>query len=242
MSTGCALAAALVMGVVGPVLASWNPGDAYSMQSPQLPDPNGWDVDCTLFSSGAAGDDWVCTSSGFVEDIHVWFSWLGDNAPSSWYASVAICANNTSGAFNRPGNVLWSTFVESGDVAPRVYSTGDLGWYSPLHYLYEPNDHTDQWQMSLTNLSSPFYQEQGQTYWLVLQFPPIGNPLAGWSTSEDHHGAAALYSTTGGTWRQMGDPITGERLDMAFVIVPEPAGLCLLGLGGLAMIGRRRTR
>ena len=50
--------------------------DHHKMHFPQLPDEDGWDV-----SSGYTGqmqclaDDWMCSESGYVTDIHFWGSW-----------------------------------------------------------------------------------------------------------------------------------------------------------------------
>ena len=43
-------------------------------------------------------------------------------------------------------------------------------------------------------------------------------------------------------WNELVDPQTGQSLDLAFVITPEPTSMALLGLGGLAVLRRRRRR
>ena len=70
-----AVLAALGLGLIGfaPVAkADWNPGDPYKMHYAQLPDSNGWDV---LFTQPKIlADDWRCTETGPVSDVHFWFS------------------------------------------------------------------------------------------------------------------------------------------------------------------------
>jgi hypothetical protein len=58
--------------VAAPATADWDPGDPYKMHYPQLPDPEGWDVNFSppLVPAG----DWLCTRTGPVSDIHFWFS------------------------------------------------------------------------------------------------------------------------------------------------------------------------
>ena len=69
--------------VVAPAWADWDPNNSnpkqatnHKMHYPQMPDPNGWDVDVT---TGFVADDWRCSQSGPVDDIHFWISAKGDN-------------------------------------------------------------------------------------------------------------------------------------------------------------------
>ena len=57
--------------------ADWDPGDPYKMHFPQEPDPQGWDVHFTT-ASHVLADDFLCTSSGPILDIHFWYSWAQD--------------------------------------------------------------------------------------------------------------------------------------------------------------------
>ena len=41
-------------------------------------------------------------------------------------------------------------------------------------------------------------------------------------------------------WQELIDPQTGESLDLAFVITPEPATLAILFPGGLTLLLRRK--
>jgi len=45
-----------------------------------------------------------------------------------------------------------------------------------------------------------------------------------------------------GPWYPIEHPITGESLDLAFVITPEPGTMSLLVLGGIAVLLRRRRK
>ena len=56
--------------------ADWQQGDDYKMHFPQLPDVYGWDVNATW--PNVIADDWMCNGTGYVEDIHFWGSWRGD--------------------------------------------------------------------------------------------------------------------------------------------------------------------
>ncbi|RME30057.1 MAG: hypothetical protein D6800_02190, partial [Candidatus Zixiibacteriota bacterium] len=69
------LTAALLILAAGLLWGDWAPGDPYKMHYPQLPDESGWDVNAT--KPLVLADDWMCTESGYVKDIHFWGSWLG---------------------------------------------------------------------------------------------------------------------------------------------------------------------
>jgi hypothetical protein len=79
----------------------------------------------------------------------------------------------------------------------------------------------------------------------------------GWKTSQDHYMDTAVWidvdpfgpyitpEMVGGTdaWQKLTGPgTTGEDLDLAFVITPEPATLALVGLGLGALAAHRRRR
>ena len=51
----------------------------HEMHFPQLPDPNGWDVNFT--TPKFLADDWKCSGSGPVSDIHFWVSHQDDVIP-----------------------------------------------------------------------------------------------------------------------------------------------------------------
>jgi hypothetical protein len=51
----------------------------HKMHYPQLPDPGGWDVNATgnvsLPNSIMLADDFRCTETGYIDDMHFWGSW-----------------------------------------------------------------------------------------------------------------------------------------------------------------------
>ena len=74
------VASACVLGMLvfgSSALAHWEPGDGHKMHFPQLPDPAGWDIGAAQGQFICQADDYMCSETGKVTDIHVWGSWKG---------------------------------------------------------------------------------------------------------------------------------------------------------------------
>ena len=74
---------AVLMLATAPVVADWDPGDGHKMRFPQLPDlnPTGLDANATDLHQLALADDWKCSQTGPVSDIHIWGSFKNDVEP-----------------------------------------------------------------------------------------------------------------------------------------------------------------
>ena len=228
-------------------LADWDPGDEHKMHYPQLPDPTGWDV-YAEYPVGLA-DDWTCSESGELRRIHFWGSWLQDDIGEIGDIMVRIYDNDTSGAFNKPGNALWTYIFSPDEYTARLYSDGtEQGWYFPnldgFPGAYNENDHTQIWQYNIPVLPEPFYQEEGNTYWLGVGVDFSGDSAYwGWKTTQDaFQSGAVFWSGFTNQWTELHDPVTGEALELSFVVqhLPEPATICLFSLGAVALLGRRK--
>lgn len=182
-----------------PLQADWDLGDDHKMHFPQLPDVDGWDVEF-VSNTNKIGDDWVCSQSGPVTDIHFWMSWQNDNEPFGWPGlidsiGVEIYDNvepDTLLPFSRPGNLLWDRVFDTTqpNVTRRPAAQGPQGWYSPQLGMQEDiawnrPDHDFYEQVNIFNIDNPFIQQEGEVYWLVLWVDWVGtqNP-AGWKTAD----------------------------------------------------------
>jgi hypothetical protein len=149
-------------------LAHWIPEDGHKMHEPQLPDPNGWTVsaynDQTLPYPVVLADDWMCTSSGYVEDIHFWGAWkqdYEDYVESFWIAIHEDIPVGPHG-FSIPGEGLWFREVHEWEIEIDGPFPGDQGWYDPADGVYEPNDHQLYYQYNIwIPPGEMFYQEAG---------------------------------------------------------------------------------
>ena len=246
--------------------ADWDLGDGHKMHYPQLPDPNGWDVDVTRTF---VADDWQCSQSGPVDDIHFWISAEQDYTGNGIdFIDVTIyddipAVEGDPTSFSHPGEeVKWSSRVEDQAVTGDVFTIrqpalqGNQGWYTPdldpaggggYHTL---NDHTSFWQVNIKDIVDPFVQTEGNIYWLEIHIIPNNTsggeqPFFGWKTSQDHWHDDAVYQDADGNWHELFDPRPdhqGVSLDMAFVITPEPITMVVLALGLLPILLLRRHR
>jgi len=237
-----------VLFVVGTAMGDWSPGDPNKWV--QLPDVNGWDV--RAMSPTVLADDWQCPLSGPVTDIHWWGSWKGDNEGTIENFNIGIYSNipATSDLPSKPGELLWNGAVYGIDRVPR----GREGWYNPDTGEYIQNDHAQYFQYNVVDIVNPFVQTEGTIYWLSITAnvvpelmdpcdPSKGYKQWGWKSSIDHWGDKAVYghpSTNPGDWLPLVDPVTGGAIDLAFVITPEPATICLFGLGALSLFRKKR--
>jgi hypothetical protein len=247
-----------VMG--GVAMADWFVDESYKMHEPQLPDISGWDVDATNYK---LADDWRCTETGAVSDIHFWVSSNGSDAfPEIGSILVGIYSDLPAppqGGFSTPGTILWERSFSVGEFFVREedeFGVDRQGWWDPADpantsYPIEPAppNHTTFYQVNIEDIYRPWVQEEGTIYWLAIQITqPVGSqaPDVGWKSSEVLFNDLAVFYTDAAGWIPLDTNNTSyPKLphDLAFVITPEPtgAGLALLGCA-VSLLGRRRRR
>jgi hypothetical protein len=257
--------------VAVPAAADWMEGDPFKMHYPQLPDPQGWDVafdeliDQGVYR-GPLGDDWKCTQTGPVDDIHFWVSFREDQGPTpnEFLAGfVQIYKNVPAGQdepYSHPGDLLWGMGFDTKqpNVTLRPYGFGPQGWYEPYKQIVVRPDHEQYYQVNIDKIMAsggdPFMQQEGEIYWLVAHMmilDPAGvrvdGKAIGWKTSlSEQFMDDAVYGNPlpgGPVWTPLVDPYTGKSLDLAFVItgIPEPSTALLGAMAALLAASRRRS-
>jgi len=207
--------------------ADWQEGDDYKMHFPQLPDPNGWDVNATR--PNVLADDWNCTESGPVTDIHFWGSWRHDMVGTIHGFYISIWSNNpgnpAQGIPSSPGGILWSEYITDFKIVGPEF--GAEGWYEPKSDNLSQVDHESYYQYNIVNITDPFWQENGTIYWLSISANVTGG-CWGWKTSiytnvydDAFWGDYLLDGTYNWNYELYIDP-PSVSMDLAFVITGTP--------------------
>jgi len=212
------------------------PWTEHKMHYPQPPDEAGWDVKC--MDPFPLADDWRCSETGMVKDIHFWGSWMhqmtGDLAGFVLRIYTDIPADPPQIPYSRPGDLLWEYVAEMGtfDMLP-ILGQMPEGWYDPMEQIVLPDDHIEYW---LYNILLPefawFEQTQGTIYWLSITALVI-DPMTtqwGWKSSYVHYNDDACWADAPmmpQNWFEMYEPpLFDVSMDLSFVITGEPVEPC----------------
>ncbi len=219
----------------------------------QTPDPTGWDVS---FQNKTLADDFRCTATGPITDIHLWVSWKGDSARWDLVNNIHLSIHADIPQepplvpYSRPLDPpLWQRDLGKTGWTVRSYGQpAPQGWYDPMPPVQvQLAEHQITWQINITDLPDPFIQQMDNIYWLDVRID-LSEPGAeiGWKTSgAPHFNDDAVWTEVPAGWNELRDPLEPTKsLDLAFVIVPEPATAVLWLAGGLGVAGliRRRLR
>ncbi len=222
--------------VAGDRQCDWQPGDDYKMHFPQLPNEAGWDVQASWPT--VLADDWECTETGFVKDIHFWGSWRNgetgviDSFRLEIYSDIP--ADQNPDGYSKPGSLLWQKTIETWEEA--VYQPAVMeGWFDPETGEALPDNHQEYHQYNVClDQADWFEQEAGTIYWLAITaYLDISGASSdwGWKSTLDHFNDDGVWLDPTGLWLELYEPIAAEPIVNQFQVAIDPQGI-FLGGGG----------
>ncbi len=160
-------------------LGDWDVGDPYKMHFPQLPDlDNGMNV--LAVEPLILADDFLCTETGPITDIHLWGSWLDDIFPNNsggvadpgevaFHLSIHSDIPANAAMYSTPGELLWEMDFLPGSFRNRPWATSTERFFDPLNNVVIGFDtHVIQYNF-LIDPADAFVQTAGEIYWLDVQ-------------------------------------------------------------------------
>ncbi|MCU0784081.1 MAG: GEVED domain-containing protein [Verrucomicrobia bacterium] len=180
-------------------------------------------------------DDFICTESGPITDVHIWGSFLNDllpaGGPGSMTLTLTIYSDVPGPGYSHPGLQLWSqTFSPNQYQAANNMHTTEW-WHNPA--VLPPNNwmfpgDTNMYQFDFyIDPSNAFTQHVNTIYWLCVSNAATGgaNFSFGWKTTPTGYApddACWLDLAAGGVWKPLvyggNHPRNGQSMDLAFAL------------------------
>ncbi len=222
---------AAIAGQISP--CDWRYGDVHKMHWPQLPDLGSTGVDVKMSLTSLA-DDFKCTATGPINDIHIWGSFADDvlpkDGPDSLTFELSIYSDipaKSADSWSMPGQLLWSRTFRPGQYTVSKVHDGPENWYDPATGLYLPVNHRQAYQYNFCIEDDPFIQQEGRIYWLgVKELGPA-------QVASNLPSAAENVQSPGGSCGTLN--VVGDlTLDSSSVYVWELEATCsdLINVGG----------
>ena len=190
-------------------------------------------------------DDFICTTTGPITDIHIWGSWLEDKVETNlsfWigiYDDVPAVTNGTVFIPSRPGtNLLWQQWFAPGEYAQQPWGIGIESFLDPGPPAVMGPDSQAQYYCFYPK--EPFLQtgdpNKPKIYWLSVyaRSPATGGQPFGWKTTFNRRFDTSVHAQWPGAppittaWEPTFDP-NRVPLDLAFKITTstnQPPQVC----------------
>jgi hypothetical protein len=187
-------------------------------------------------------DDFQCTASGPITDIHIWGSFNNDilpaEGPDGLTFTISIWSDVPKGVdadYSHPGEMLWTkTFAPYQYMAAQVWHVQEgEWWHDPLPMTWvHPGDYNIYQFDFYPPPTESFVQVEGTIYWLSVQYAYEGESdfEFGWKTTPDKFNDDACYwdpTLAPVFWKDMIYGPTHERadesLELSFALSGEEA-------------------
>ena len=208
----------------------------------QLPDLTQNGTDVAVWSNAdiprMLADDFKCTTTGPITDVHLWGSWLQDQIGTLTKIHLSIHAdipaNQSQTGYSMPGAVLWQADFSAGQFTWHLYHESPAGewWWDPYTGELLPQSDHMIWEYDINISATNAFTQQGTAtnpviYWLDVSVEAQGG-IFGWKTAGVHWGDDAVYriGAPNPTWAELkypsGHPFQGQSMDLAFRITTTP--------------------
>ncbi|MFZ1947070.1 MAG: GEVED domain-containing protein [bacterium] len=234
------LFAVVILAIPLVAVADWDPSQPAKWV--QYPDETTLGIDVSSSDQFILADDFLCTETGYITDIHIWGSWLDDylpygTDPNAVVFTLSIHADVPAGpgSYSMPGEVLWYRRLQPGEFTSRIWVQGTPeGWMNPPEQYFFPGDYTC-WQYNFFIPPTQAFHQLGSSsnpiiYWLDVKAEPLdGGASFGWKTSLSHWNDDAVWGMGlepyFGPWYELrypaGHEYWGQSIDLAFVITGQ---------------------
>ena len=244
------LALITLIGTTSITFGDWDEGEPYKWY--QAPDLTPTGIDICVDDSGTypdpqrtIGDDFECTTTEPITDVHFWGSWRNDIKGRitaihiSFYTDdpVGPGGTNPDNQWSTPDILQWEQWFDSSQFIERLYFTMPdglyEGWWDPRTAgSYTPMGDTQVYQYNINIPQEPFIQQgtpdNPVVYWLVIEVKidqTIEGSSFGWKTCrfQDRWNDDAVWY--GAQWVDIeyptGHEYSPDSLDMSFVLESE---------------------
>ena len=216
--------------------------DTNSVKYVQAPNLRGgydvWDEPYVL------ADDFLCTNTGPITDLHLWGSWMNDQpalgAITFWLGIYSDVPPSATNSFSHPGNLLWNQFFAPGQYSETFWTKGTENFLDPgPPQILGPESNVWYYCFFPTN---PLIQTGSiystNRYWLAAyaQLPTGTGNQFGWKTTTGIHQDISVHAPWAGgpppvnpAWLPTLVASTGGPLDLAFMVT-TPTNPCPFAL------------
>ncbi|MBW8042076.1 MAG: hypothetical protein FVQ85_19035 [Planctomycetes bacterium] len=191
-------------------------------------------------------DDFKCTTTGPITDVHFWGSWYRDPDPRGYIYKIHLsihkdipAAPTDPDSYSMPGALLWEMDFGIGEFTETLYAqlpdTEYEWWWDLYDAAMGPDPMGDQkiYQYDIYIDPNKAFVQEGDpndpvVYWLdIYVLTEFGE--FGWKTSITHWNDDAVYGDLSGTslpWSELiyppSHPYSPNSIDMAFMITTKP--------------------